>query len=268
MHAPPCTCAPQAQPLDSLDSAEPLAPSSLPSLSAKEQAAKEAKEHEELAAEIAVVKSVRSRAALLAYKSKLVAHHETEKAGGITAAHEAAHAYLLSLIDAELARLSMLGDGELVSSSFLKIFEAAMIEHEAKFDDVRAAASTCCRAHHHRTHHPTRRHSARPSHAPPSTLLASCSRRACPRSRPCRCACLRRPSRSPRRTRARTSPARRCAPRRACSPTRKSLSSPTDSMSRRGKARQPLTQCSLAQSSDTRLSDRDRAQRPERQRVG
>ena len=174
MHAPPCTCAPQDQPLDSLDSAEPLAPSSLQSFSPPEQAAKEAKEHEELAAEFGVVKSLRSRAALLAYKSKLVAHHITEKAGGISAMHESAHAYLLSLIDAELARLSMLGEGEPVSTDFLAALERAMLDHEANFDDVRSPASPCCRARRHGTHHHTRRHSARPSHAPPSTLLASC----------------------------------------------------------------------------------------------
>ena len=166
-HAPPWLArAPQAEPL-----AFPLKSSSL---SLEEQVAKEAAEHAELAAELVVVKSLRSRAALLEYKVKLVAHLETEKAGGITPAHENAHVYLLKLIDAELARLSMLGDDELVSLGFLGDFEAAMIEHEAKFDDAVRAASTCCRAHRHGTHHHMRRHSARPSHAPPSTLLASC----------------------------------------------------------------------------------------------
>ncbi|EOD37326.1 hypothetical protein EMIHUDRAFT_122408, partial [Emiliania huxleyi CCMP1516] len=77
---------------------------------------------------------------LAAYGTALKEHQATEasREGGLSAAHTAAHEYLAGLVASEQSRIRKAGGDERVDSAFLAKLEAAMEEHETKFDQARA----------------------------------------------------------------------------------------------------------------------------------
>jgi len=116
-------------------------PSSLKllSLSASEQAAKEEAQHEELERLYVAAKDDYSLDSLAAaYGTALKEHQATEasREGGLSAAHTAAHEYLAGLVASEQSRIRKAGGDERVDSAFLAKLEAAMEEHETKFDQA------------------------------------------------------------------------------------------------------------------------------------
>ena len=123
-----------------VDSTAPPSVKTLP-LPPSDQAAKEAAQHEELEGLLAIVAESLSPGSLAKYLAALDEHHATEAArdGGLSPAHAAAHKYLSGLGTSELSRVEMEGAGALVSSQFVTSFNAAIEDHELKFDAVRAA---------------------------------------------------------------------------------------------------------------------------------
>ena len=139
---------PRATPCPQVDA--PPSSLKLLSLSASEQAAKEEAQHEELERLYVAAKDDYSLDSLAAaYGTALKEHQATEasREGGLSAAHTAAHEYLAGLVASEQSRIRKAGGDERVDSAFLAKLEAAMEEHETKFDQARLPPAALCPTH-------------------------------------------------------------------------------------------------------------------------